>query len=626
MAKSVFLSVSLVEESYSKNDILEYLKNYVLDQVFDKLTVIVSRKTRKILADFFDFLNENEIYFSVWQGEDNETIEYIKNISDSILSVIGSTDSISLEGFYLGGFLITIWVTTSSKESEQANSLFERGKFNLKCGKYKEALELFDKALALELDNEELMIFKGVALFKLEMYKDTIIYCDRALKKFPESKFMLFLKGMSLEKAGSTEEALFAFDKVIEKYPEYAYAWFVKGVFLHNIKQNSESLECFNKAVELKSDDFIAWYQRGIVLSESDRFEEAVESFDKALELVSLTSDKKHRMRSVLVDFISGLKEVEFLDSIGYAKANVEQIYLEKAFALAQLDRHKEAISSYNKAIRINPKNLQSWLGKGAELQILERYRDSLKCFEKVLKQDPQNVMALRLKAISEVKINWYLTAKETFWKLVEINPNDADSLGKLISILVMAYDPLSTRVTLEEIRKAIEMCDGILQNDPENIRMLLWKARALEKVFFYDAIKVYKKVLEIDPFERHALRNLGLILANSGGVAESIELFDRLLKQDPNNVTALTYKGYSLLQLERFAEAKEALEKAVEIEPTKLRALEFLAQLLEDTKNYDEALKVYKRIQDLYPEKFYINYRTERLVDKMKEEGNNGK
>lgn len=380
---------------------LEYLRNYISNQDFDKLTVIVSHKTRKILIDFFDFLKESEIYFSVWQGEDNDTIGYIEKISDKILLLIDDTDSISLEGSYVAGFLTVIWVTKSIKQTEETNLLLDRGRFSMKCGKYKQALELFDKASILEPDNEELMLYKGLALFKLKMYKDAVLYCDNVLERFPDSKFMLLLKGMLLEKIGSTEEALSVFDRVIEKHPEYAFAWFIKGVFLHNIKQNSESLECFDKALELKPDDFMAWYQRGIVLSESARFGEAIESFDRALELVSVKGEKGKRTRNVVVDFIVGLNEIDFLDTIGYAKSTVEYIYLEKALALAQIGRHKEAVRTYNKAIRINPRNLQAWLGKGAELQVLEKYHESLKCFEKVLKEDPKNVMALKLKANS---------------------------------------------------------------------------------------------------------------------------------------------------------------------------------------------------------------------------------
>ena len=82
------------------------------------------------------------------------------------------------------------------------------------------------------------------------------------------------------------------------------------------------------------------------------------------------------------------------------------------------------------------------------------------------------------------------------------------------------------------------------------------------------DAEREYRRALILDPAHAAARANLGPLLARMGRTREAADELRRLVADDPENVGALTNLGVVLMQAGRAREARPYLERAVELAP----------------------------------------------------------
>lgn len=99
-------------------------------------------------------------------------------------------------------------------QEENTESLYAKGTTLLKEGKYSEAIECFDKAIAIDPKYAPAWGNKGSVLLVQEKYS----------------------------------EAIECYDKAIALDPNYALAWYFKGWALKSLGRNAEAQECFDKA------------------------------------------------------------------------------------------------------------------------------------------------------------------------------------------------------------------------------------------------------------------------------------------------------------------------------------------------------------------------------------------
>ncbi|AXI24907.1 hypothetical protein CFE53_01510 [Methanofervidicoccus sp. A16] len=250
-----------------------------------------------------------------------------------------------------------------------------------KAGKYKEALECFDKVLKIDPNCVDGWYNKGLALSKLKKYDEAIKCFDKALEIDPKHAHVWYNKGYILLKLGRYEESIKCFDKVLEIDPRDKYALYSKGFALLKLGRFEESIKYFDKALEVDPNYPFTWYNKGFALVRLERYEEAIKCFDKALEI--------------------NPKYVHAWDSKGYA--------------LSRLERYEEAIKCFDKALEINPKYARAWYDKGFAFSELGVHNEAIKCFDKALEINPKYTDALYSKGLSLDKLGRYREALQCF-------------------------------------------------------------------------------------------------------------------------------------------------------------------------------------------------------------------
>ena len=190
-----------------------------------------------------------------------------------------------------------------------------------------------------------------------------------------------------------------------------------------------------------------------------------------------------------------------------------------KAVALEKLGRIDEALTAYDKAIEISPKQDELYNNKGILLAKLERHSEALVCFVKVVEltkdyknDDKEDVErhADSLGSLAEGYLALGTTndlniALKLVDESIELNPKSA-----------LAYQVKATILSDESIEKydeALENCEKALKIDPTDTDVLIIRALIYLNTEKYDlAKKEFLELLNHDPTESSTHYNLACI------------------------------------------------------------------------------------------------------------------
>lgn len=253
--------------------------------------------------------------------------------------------------------------------NEKKDALENYGDELSKSGHNEEAIKTYDKALNIDPENTDIINGKikvlktyGDELIKEERYEKAIETYDRALELNTKNLDVQKAKrdalkkyGDSLTKDGKYEEAVDFYDKAIKIDEKYAEAWHYKGITLGKQKKFYEATKCINKALNINPEYAEAWNNKGIIFSLSEKYKEAIDCYDKALKINPV-----------------------------YAEA-----WNNKGLILSHQDNYEEAIKCYEEAIKNNPSYAGAWNNKGNVFYNRGLYEEAVKSYDKALKCDP---------------------------------------------------------------------------------------------------------------------------------------------------------------------------------------------------------------------------------------------
>ncbi|MEA3283322.1 MAG: tetratricopeptide repeat protein, partial [Euryarchaeota archaeon] len=127
-------------------------------------------------------------------------------------------------------------------------------------------------------------------LFSEGRYEDALEVFEKVLEINPEDESALSLKGLALVDLGRYEDALKALDKALEINPEDGFALSQKGLALVDLGRHRDAIEILNKALKIDPKDENTLQNKGIALLELKRCDEALDAAEKAKEVATSES------------------------------------------------------------------------------------------------------------------------------------------------------------------------------------------------------------------------------------------------------------------------------------------------------------------------------------------------
>ncbi|NET51181.1 MAG: tetratricopeptide repeat protein [Merismopedia sp. SIO2A8] len=175
--------------------------------------------------------------------------------------------------------------TSNVNPEKQASELLKQADLHREKDNYREAIPLYQQAIALKADQPEAHWGLCYSLNFMGKPQEAIAACNQALALNPKYPEALWSKGSALDQLEKPRESLQLYDQALKINPNYVEAWNNKGVALLNLNRPQEALAAFEKATSLKPDWADAWANRGGALWSLKRYALAIKSMEKALQI-----------------------------------------------------------------------------------------------------------------------------------------------------------------------------------------------------------------------------------------------------------------------------------------------------------------------------------------------------
>ena len=444
---------------------------------------------------------------------------------------------------------LSSWGLTGALEEQKYIDL---GKDEYNKGNYDAALYLFNKAIALNPDNEYLYNDRGLCYVVLGDIDNAISDFSKAIElksDFVEAYYnrgLAYFGGGKWKRALDNEEgnkAIADFTKVIELDPEYVEAYNNRGLvyseYIHYyykpfdseiIDKYNNALADFDKVLELDPTYMLAHAGKGNLYYRYGDFDNGTAEFDKALESEELIIQEVS---------LKGLAAVYYSRGRNYAGGH-HMVYEDLRGTL-----------DYEKAIELDP-TLMTALGHvTGSYQRLGEWNKLIENCDYMLdlkKDDPAwltkshgGYTKYEAKGLAYYNLGQYDEAISNYNRVIELKP----TVGAYRGLGIVYSEIGASENATDAFDKALEMDTSTIEEGTYRSMYSIYYSRGLTYYAMqeYDkAISDFEKAIELKSDYAEAYRDLGKAYLEIGDKTKANEAFEtaiRLFEEQGNSYVA---------------------------------------------------------------------------------------
>ncbi|ABA21175.1 serine/threonine protein kinase with TPR repeats [Trichormus variabilis ATCC 29413] len=391
------------------------------------------------------------------------------------------------------------------------------------------------------------------------------------------------------------------------------------GLLPHQLEHDADTHEIIWQNHAQVSSEFARFIDKMVCYDFRQRYASATTALQALTELTKPASDTiaitptlpptkfrfNHTKKSI---FIKLLLAILLISATGTASVFVvNSINSNNATELAkqgntffELQRYKDALSAYKKAVDIRPDYAPAWYGKGKTLFRLKQYQDALTAYDKAIQIQPDYVEAWSGRGFSLQSLQRYAEAIASFDKALQLNENYPEvwnARGEAFS-------------NLKQYDRAIKSYDKAIEFKSDAYESFYNKGLALQSLKEYnEAINAYNKAIEIKSDYERAWYNLGNSLVNLNRYEDAFKAYDKAVQYKTDYAIAWLSKGNVLIILRRYPEAIESFNQVIKFNPNSYQAWYGKGWSQHQNQRYAEAIESYKKAATIKPSNYQVWY-----------------
>ena len=262
----------------------------------------------------------------------------------------------------------------------------------------------------------------------------------------------------------------------------------------------------------------------------------------------------------------------------------------------------EKAIRDFNTAIRLDPKNPDNYIGRGAAYNAKGNHVMATKDYNAALKLglEPNTARYIRqlLITLGSTQEQYEHYANAVHDGAVLKHPQEYINIG------TACHNKNQFEAAIQHYTRAIEL-------DPESADAYFRRAEAYAQLGrFPEAASDYAEVIKIDPNYDEAYRGRGNASINTGNIDLALECYNEAIKRNPNNANAYSARANAYGYKEQYDDALKDCEEAVRLDPENPKAYETRGIVYFSKEMFEKAVSDYTKAIGLDPTVVGVYYR----------------
>jgi tetratricopeptide (TPR) repeat protein len=306
-------------------------------------------------------------------------------------------------------------------------------------------------------------------------------------------------------------------------------------LYLRDDRRDYDSaIEQCKLAIEQIPQNPEAYYLLGKAYGKKQMYPDMNEAYNTSLKQsakykTEIEQDKLRYWTNLFNGGLQSNRQNQLEDAVSKYKMAIELLpnrtepYKNLAFTYSQLKETDLSIETYEKAMQVDPDDLEIKYNLGMTYYNTQKYNEAIPYFQEVVDKGTQTMKEYNDSMIHLAFCYDLLQkpekAEEIYKKALEEFPDNKDILFNLARLLI----------NREEYNAAIEIMQKVLDQDPNDFYANMGMANSYLKLEnFTEAIKYYEKAVEIQPENSNAWYNLAISYYRTGMTEKSQKAFDK--------------------------------------------------------------------------------------------------
>ena len=222
-------------------------------------------------------------------------------------------------------------------------------------GRFAEALDSYDRALAVKPDYVAVIAKRGQVLRDMGRLEDALAATEQALALKSDYAEALSSRGVILSDLGRYDQALASYDRALAVARDFPDVWNNRALTLKDMKRLVEALASVERALALHPGFAEAHNNRGVILFELRRMGEALASYDQALALRPDYAESLNNRAVALWSLKRFAESLGDCDAALAARPGFADALYNRGNALLEMGRPQDALDSYEQALAAAP-------------------------------------------------------------------------------------------------------------------------------------------------------------------------------------------------------------------------------------------------------------------------------
>jgi tetratricopeptide (TPR) repeat protein len=259
---------------------------------------------------------------------------------------------------------------------------------------------------------------------------------------------------------------------------------------------------------------------------------------------------------------------VSAYDKAIQAKSDEYLAWFKRGIALDHLQCYEDAANSYDQVVQLQADDYFAWFKRGNAFEKLERYAEALESYNHVVQLQPDNYWAWHDRGKTLESLQKNEDAVESYAHAVKIKPDFQLAVESRKRVLIQ-LKKVDSLYHLQHYDDALVACDRAIAENPDDPLAWLMRGMALEHQERHEeALAAYQRVVEIQPDDHVAWFKQGGILEQLNRYELALAAYHRVVQVQPENYWAWHDRGKILERLGRYEDAIACYDRAVQIKP----------------------------------------------------------